>query len=351
MGSSLEPFRLQPVRIAALLLGRWRLVVGAPVLAAILAAAVSLLIPSQYESRVLLLPEVGSSGQLPSGVATVASQLGISIPTEPGRSADFYGDLVRSRIVLEEVLRARYQVPRSHPSTDPDSATLLDILRVRGATQLRRMENGREWLLLATRIDVAKTGIIFVRVRALHPELAAAVADQYVTAVNRFNTERRQSQARQRRVFLEGRVAAVDGELRDAEDVLRGFYERNRRWQSSPKLLFEEGRLRRQIDARRELLLGLRRELETARVAEVNDVPVVTLIESAVPASAHVSPNRTFIVVGSAGFALLMVVFGLLLHEHHAQLAAMDDSLELRENWRRFLNESRLGRMLPARRR
>src|SRR6266853_392310 len=119
MGSSLEPFRLQPVRIAALLLGRWRLVVGAPVLAAILAAAVSLLIPSQYESRVLLLPEVGSSGQLPSGVATVASQLGISIPTEPGRSADFYGDLVRSRIVLEEVLRARYQVPRSHPSTDP----------------------------------------------------------------------------------------------------------------------------------------------------------------------------------------------------------------------------------------
>ena len=351
MGSPLEPFRLQPVRIAALLLGRWRWVLGVPLLAAMVAAGVALLIPSQFESRVLLLPELASPGALPSGVATVASQLGISLPTEPGRSAEFYGDLVRSRIVLEEVLRARYRVPRSPGSSSPDSATLLDILRVRGATQVRRMELGREWLRLATRIDVTRTGIIFVRVRAFHPELAAAIANEYVTAVNRFNTERRQSQARQRRMFVETRVAAVDGELREAEDNLRTFYERNREWQSSPKLLFEEGRLRRQIDARRDLLLSLRRDLESARIAEANDVPVVTVIEAGVPTATHVAPSRTYIVVGTAGFVLLMVVFGLLVREYHAQVAAVDDSLELRANWRRFLSESRLGRVLPARRR
>ena len=52
----------------------------------------------------------------------------------------------------------------------------------------------------------------------------------------------------------------------DAEEQLRGFYERNRSWQQSPQLTFDEGRLRRQVEIRQEVYLTLRREYETARV-------------------------------------------------------------------------------------
>jgi len=350
VGSQLEPFRVQPLRAAALLLGNWRWVTGIPVVAGLLATCIVLLVPPRFESRVLLLPESSATTGLPSNLASVAGQFGLTIPTEPGRSPDFYGDLVRSRVIVEEVLQGRYGVTGRSVSSSPDSADLLTVLQVRGSTERKRIDAGAEWLRKATTVEVRKTGIIDLRVRAVRPELAAAIANEYVIAVNRFNAERRQSQARQRREFVQGRAAAVDSELRGAEDNLREFYERNRQWQSAPKLVFEEGRLRRQLDVRQELVLSLRRELEAARIAEVNDAPVVTVIESGVPATSHITPRRTYIVVGTTGLVFLVVVIGLLGREYRSQLAASDATYgELHATWRQFLKESRLGAVLPSR--
>jgi len=351
VANQIDAFRLEPVRLVAVLLRSWRLVITVPAVAGVLAVGVALLLPERFESRVLLLPESRSTAALPSGIASLATQFGMSLGSEPGQSPEFYADLVQSRPVVEEVLRARYPAPGNVAGQAADSASLLNLLGVLGLDERRRLELGVARLRSQLRIDTRKTGIIELRVQARNAVLAAAVANEFVAVVNRFNTERRQSQARQTRAFVEGRVTAVERELRQAEDSLRAFYERNRQWQNSPKLTFDEGRLRRQLDMEQELAASLRRQLETSRIAEVNDVPVVTVIESAVPATHHIAPKRTYIVVGTAGFVLLLVVFGVLAREYRGEIERTDASYhELRANWRRFVEESRLGAVLPARR-
>jgi len=343
----IEPFGLQPFRLAAVLVGHWRWVLGVPLVVGALSAGVTLLLPKAFESRVLILPEDNAVGAA-TGLAGVASQFGITLPSEPGHSPGFYGELVRSGAILEEVLRGRYRVATSEGEDSADR-TLLELLEIRGATPRHQMEAGVERLRRMTLVDVRPTGLIEIRVRAPEPQLAMLIAERYVEGVNRFNAERRQSQARQRRVFVDGRGATADAELRVAEDSVRAFYEANREWQSSPRLVFEEGRLRRQLELRQELLLMLRRELESARIAEVNDAPVVTVIEPPVQATRHVTPRRTYIVIGASGLAFLLVIFGLFAREYRAQMAATDVAYgELRENWGRFLQESRLSAVVKV---
>src|SRR5207249_937905 len=62
-------------------------------------------------------------------------------------------------------------------------------------------------------------------------DMAGLLLDQLVT----FNLGSRQSIARNRRQFIEGRLTDAESDLRSAEDALRTFYERNRQWETSPQ--------------------------------------------------------------------------------------------------------------------
>ena len=73
---------------------------------------------------------------------------------------------------------------------------------------------------------------------------------------------------------------------------MRTFYERNGQWQNSPRLRFEEQQLNRQVAVQQELYLSLRREYETARIEEVNDTPLFTVIDPAVPRRERSGPRR-----------------------------------------------------------
>ena len=202
---------------------------------------------------------------------------------------------------MERVLLTRY--PRTQgPSTD--SVTLLQVLRVGGRDYADSLHNGLKALdkRLVVTID-NQTNIVRVDVDAHSPTLAAAVAGRFVDYLNDFNTKTRQSQARERRKFIEGRLVDGGRDLQGAEQDLRTFYERNRSWQQAPQLVFEEGRLRRQVEIRQEVYLTLRREYETARIEEVNDTPVITVIDAAVPPERKSKPKRVL-------FALVAFMLG-----------------------------------------
>src|SRR5438132_8548828 len=51
------------------------------------------------------------------------------------------------------------------------------------------------------------------------------------------------------------------------------------------------------VDIRQEVSLTLRREYETARIEEVNDTPVITVIDPPVPPHERSSPKRLLLVL------------------------------------------------------
>jgi len=265
--------------------------------ALVVGIAAALLWPPRYAAVASFIPEVTSSSRLSPGLGNLATQFGVSLGSDPLQSGRFYADVLLSRRVVERVLQSYYSLPGS--VTTSDSATLLDLLGVKGRDSLERLQKGVKKLRGATSVDPAiRTNIVTLTVTARDPYLAAAVANRFVETVNEFNTRIRQSQAGRRRRFVEQQADSAERELRAAEDRLKSFYEQNRSWEHSPALQYRLGQLQRQVDIEKEVYLTLRRDLETARIDEVNDLPLISVIDVAVP-SRERKPRRALVVIAS----------------------------------------------------
>ena len=275
-----------------------------------------------FTATVVFFPETAPASRLPAGLAGLVGQLGVTIGGEATQSPQFYADVVKSRGLLERVLASRFPNPVD-PSTD--SVRLLDILDIHGRNAADSLSSGVQALRtrISTQVSI-QTGVVRLSARSSDPVLAAAIANHLIDYLNEFNTQTRQSQARERRKFVEQRADAAEVELRAAEGDLRTFYERNRTWQQAPQLSFEEGRLRRQVDLRQEVYLTLRREYETARIQEVNDAPVITVIEPAVPPQQRSRPRRKVMVALAFLFGGVLGVFGAFSSEYLARIRYED---------------------------
>ena len=285
------------LEVADVLFQHWRLIVGFPLGTAILAALITFLLPTQYTATTSFVPESSSEGSsLPSGLSGLASQFGIAFPGGRETSPEFYSDVLSSRTVVEEVLQTPFTDPRV--ADTGTVATLLDLLEIEGDNLADRLEAGREELQDRTSVRVkSETGVVSLSVETPYRTLSADVANQFVTLLNRFNLETRQSNAKIRREFAQARNAQAETELREAEEDMKRFLEENRTFHGSPQLQFQHDRLERQVAIRQEVLTALRREFEQARIQEVNDTPVITVIDAAVPPNEKSSPHRTIIVL------------------------------------------------------
>jgi uncharacterized protein involved in exopolysaccharide biosynthesis len=299
---------------------RW-LVLGVPFAAAVLTSIVVLLMKPTYAATASFVPETSTSSRLPAGLMGLASQFGVNLGDEASKSPAFYADLLRSREILGAVLAAKIaQPPRG------DSITVYELYEVRGATPELRLDDGIKGLRNRITLGVdQRTNVVHVTVEAPQPAAARDVLQLLLDRLADFNIHTRQSTAGERRKFIEDRVAAAEENLRAAEGLLRSFYERNRQFQSSPQLRFEEQRLNRQVAVQQDLYLTLRREYETARIEEVNNTPVLTVIDRPAVPGRRIRPQRAATVILVAiVVGLLSAVFALLLQNHEDLVSSAD---------------------------
>ncbi len=287
---------LSVLEVLTPLVRRWQLVVVWPAAFAITTAVVSLVIPSAYTAEATFTPIATSASGLGNigglaGLAGLAGQLGLGTTPGANVSPEYFGDLLHSREILTSTLLSSFPDPDAHAAT-PERA-LIDILAVKGATEAERIGKGVRKLDRQVRTSVDKqTGVVTLQVRQRTPGLAAAVANRMIGLLNEFNLQRRQSQSRAQRQFTEQRLEQAERELRDAEGAQLHFLEANRRYSESPLLAFQEARLERAVQLKQEVFLTLRKALEEARIAEVRDTPVLTIIDAAVPPDRRSSPRR-----------------------------------------------------------
>ncbi len=287
----------------------WRLIVGLPFSVGVLTAVLILFVPPTYTASTTFVPAAGgTASSVPTGLAGLASQFGVNIGGTPSLSPDFFAEVLTSRELLRGTLLSQFDDPAPPASKRP----LLDILAVRGTTQEERISEGIRRLerVVSQRVD-RRTGIVTLAVKGRPATLAAAVANRMVDLLNQFNLERLRSQSRERRRFAEERKNEAERELAEAENQHLRFLQANRRYADSPLLSFEENRLGRRVQLRQEVFQTLTREYEEARIAEVRDTPLLTIIDPAVPPDRRSFPPRKLVVflamVASAMTALALV--------------------------------------------
>lgn len=309
-GSAGSPPTASLFEIATPLVSRWRLATGIVSLFAVAAVIVALLLPVQFTARTTFIaaPDTDPVRSL-GAIAGLASQFGFSTPATGSVSPDLLVEIVRSRELLEATLASRFATPDG-----ADSTTLLTLLEIEADTPDE--ERARGVRALRDRVDATvsrRTGLVVLDVTLEDPRLAADVANHMVALLNQFNVERLQSGSQEQRRFVGERLAEAARELDSAETRLQRFLQANREYRSSPLLSFEAARLERQVQVRQSVYLTLSQEYEQARIAEVRDTPVLTIVDVAVPPDEKSAPRRKLIVLGAVVVGLLValpIVFG-----------------------------------------
>jgi uncharacterized protein involved in exopolysaccharide biosynthesis len=275
---------------------RWPLIVGCALLLGIATGIAVFVVPPRYTATTTFVPEQPKESSLTSSLGGLASQFGLGAEINNPYSADFIARVLQSRYIGEAILKTEF-----------DGRLLPDVFEIEEANPRKRIEKSLEELEDATSIEVdQKTGVISLGLTLEDPELAAAVANRMVEELNRFNVERRRSQSGEERAFAERRLAEARRELNGAESALAGFLQRNRTFGEFSLVGVEARRLERDVQLKQDVLLTLSRQYEEARIGEVRDTPVLTVIDRADPPATKSWPKRILSILGALVLGTLL---------------------------------------------
>jgi uncharacterized protein involved in exopolysaccharide biosynthesis len=261
--------------VLAVLLRRRGTIIRTTVLVTLVAIAVAQFRPLTYTTSSSFRPQGSEASN--SQLMALASQFGVNVGGASAEEASpaFYAELLTSREILARAANEPYEVD------GVGSIMLKDLLEIEEETEAIRDAETIEWLRdEAVSVSTGReTGTVTLSVKTEWPSLSMAIAEDLLAQVSRFNQDTRRSQAASEREFIEGRVEEAEIALEVAEDSLRAFLEANRRYENSPLLTFQHGALMREVTLRSSVLTTLVQSYEQARISEVRDTPVITVLQ------------------------------------------------------------------------
>jgi uncharacterized protein involved in exopolysaccharide biosynthesis len=177
-----------------------------------------------FASSATFIPQDADAGL--SGLALAASQFNVKLPAMGGAwGPAVYVELLQSPVLLEPIATDTLTVPE----LGNQRITLIDLLKVRGASRAERLERAEIALRnLITARELRSLNAVELTVRTHWPSVSATIARQLVDGVNKFNVSSRRTQASAEREFIEQRVEVAAAALRAAEDRLATFLQQNR---------------------------------------------------------------------------------------------------------------------------
>ena len=356
-----------------------KLIVGLPILAAVLSAAVSLILPSTYVASTKLLPPQ----QAQSSAAALLSQLGGVAGAMAGTAglknpSDIYVGMLKSRRIEDN---------------------LVNRFSLKAVYKADLQEKARQRLESNTVITAGKDGFINIEVEDSDKKRVAQLANAYVEELIHLSSGFAITEAAQRRSFYEHQLELAKNKLAEAEVDLKGAIDRHGvisvdsdsravvetiarlRAQISAKEIqlnslgafvtetnveyiraqqeltslrtelsrlengqpgkvsgsnsdsgnnrgLESVRLLREVKYRQMLYELLAKQYEVARLDEAKDPSSIQILDAATEPERRAKPKRAFIVIAATLASFLLSVIGAFLTE--ARLCA---SQEKQKKW------------------
>jgi uncharacterized protein involved in exopolysaccharide biosynthesis len=265
---------------------RWKSLLVLSLVGGVVGAAASFLVTPAFESSVAFQAEPTSNYQLQGSLAGLASQLGGLGLGATTVNAQFFADILPSDAVLGRVITDTFPYKG-------ERATLEQVYRLTS-----KPSPLKEYILtnrLRRSISSSvnnRTNMVRFTVEAPAADLAKALAEDIVTALNEVNIELRQARASAEESFTTERAEASRRELAGAEEALTRFYQRNRSIAGAPALATEERRLMRNVDMAQQVYTQLRIQQEQAAVQAVRNTPAISVVDPPMLAVKKSKPKR-----------------------------------------------------------
>jgi tyrosine-protein kinase Etk/Wzc len=178
--------------------------------AAIISVIYSLLLPNVYTATAKVLPpQKEGAGGLSALSAMIGSAGGLASLAggSLGGSSELYLGILKSRSVEDAVIKR------------------LNLVRI---FETKTPEETRKVLESKVKLQAGKDGIITIAADDKDPKLAAAMANAFVEELGNKSVQLNLSKAGVERVFLEKRLELVKKDLKNAEESLKSFQEKNK---------------------------------------------------------------------------------------------------------------------------
>jgi tyrosine-protein kinase Etk/Wzc len=336
---------------------KWRKMIIVTVLCVFISTViVSLLLPNWYKSTVTLLPpKERIATNLPSSASSLLK--GLSSVTKIGTlggNQDTYNYLA----ILKSRTAKEYVIKRFN---------LIVVYGISDSTMDKTIEELEDNCKFA----IEEEDYLTITVLDKDPQRAADMANYYVEILNRISLQLSTSEARKNKEFLEGRVEQVRQDLRNAEEDLKKYQEKkgiliiatesgpsmtsvgelyamrvkkeielaimersvselspelqrvkeelhelNKKIDLIPSSGVGAARLYREVLIQQKILEFIVPLFEQAKVDEQKDVPVILVLDKAIPAERKTKPKRTLIVVITSFTSLITLLLGVFSYEH-----------------------------------
>ena len=264
------------VVFAVVLLRWWRVVVGAGILGGLLGLTLGLTAGQVYKSEATFIPQ---GAQDVGALAGLGAQFGIRLPSGGGNAwgPPVYVALLRSPTLLTPIATDTFPITEENRR-----AALMDLLKIQGPSEPVRAMYTVMRLQQIVRVDEdRRLNAVRISVTTDWPSLSYELVTRLVEAVNQFNLQTRRSQASAERQSADAQAATAERALREAEDRLQVFLQENRGGLSAtPRLQFTRDRLQKDVDLKEQVYSSLLQSREEARLREVRDTPVITILEA-----------------------------------------------------------------------
>jgi uncharacterized protein involved in exopolysaccharide biosynthesis len=299
--------------IINILKAHWKTVIITPTITCIIAIIYVLFIAQPvYLATAKIVPSAGGSST--SNLRGIAAQFGVSVPG--GEEASItsswvYPEIIQSRTLARAMLKRNFDTEKFG-----EDQPLLKILTYSEEEPMfgpDTLEKNAVNALLGM-INVSKdreSSILTLEVSASEPQFAADIATAVIEELDRHQQKFKSTRVSEKRQFIEGRIEEVQVDLEKAEDALKQFRYRNRQIQNSPSLLLEQERMMREVEVVIGVFQTLKEENELAKIQEVEETPVVHVIDPPEAPLERSSPKKRQSVM-LAGFLGIGLGVGLV---------------------------------------
>jgi uncharacterized protein involved in exopolysaccharide biosynthesis len=280
-----------------------------------LAFGLSFLVHPKYRASATIMPasQVTDRNPFPgaSDLMNAARQFGVGLHSSDPSA--LFPAILASRSLADTLLSQSYTSEHGSPTS------LLDRFKRGHASTRADMDRAYRWLtrhVLSCSFD-KYSGTSAITALTDDPAISAQLANAAVHGLDRFNRALRSAQAGQHVQFVAGRLDEAEQELEKCEQALQTFREKNRD-PSSPHLQLMEARLVRELGFSEQIFGTLRTEYELAKIEEVRNLPIIKVLDPAIPPLKPHSPHHLLIFVafsflGGSGY-LLIALIRLRLH-------------------------------------
>jgi capsular polysaccharide biosynthesis protein len=310
------------INIQELMAAIWKhkiLIAIVTILVAAGAVVYAFLAREEFTSAAMFITKTGSGGGTSQNLSGLASLAGISLGNQSGVDPAAYLDkVVEDEYFLSPIIEKKWYYKG-------DSLYLDQILKIKPDTakpdwkyifKQQKLDILRKGMISVSKekVSALKTsGVLSLTVNMPSAQLAYDVNLYTIGLLGNYLRNSMTSQAKEKRVFIEDRIAEIKPVLEASENALAQFKERNLE-NSSPKLMLTQMRLTRELNINQELYLQYKKQYELACIDEKNDQTLLQIIRNPEVPIFKTKPKRRMIVMGGfAGGMFLGCLIALML--------------------------------------